>query len=120
MLLKIFGRLKWLRYLSWVAIAVIGAFYFSITVSTAVIASPRTGGGVIDYLEAQDGLSVNSQHVQSLVQGGFNFCSDLFILILPMPAIWTRNLATVKKIGISAIFLTGIMSVVPSPKSDCY
>lgn len=43
----------------------------------------------------------------SLVTGVVNFCSDLFIIGIPIPAVWNLQLRTSKKLGVIAIFATG-------------
>lgn len=44
-----------------------------------------------------------------VVQAVFNVALDLFILILPIPAIVQLQLPMNKKIGVFAIFLTGLL-----------
>ena len=41
------------------------------------------------------------------VRGPFNVVSDFYLLLLPLPAVWQLQLPLQKKLGISAIFLTG-------------
>ncbi|EED22795.1 conserved hypothetical protein [Talaromyces stipitatus ATCC 10500] len=43
--------------------------------------------------------------------GGFNVATDLFVLIVPMPTVWSMNLSTAKKIRVSAVFSVGIIVV---------
>jgi len=44
-----------------------------------------------------------------LVQGGINIAADLTIFILPLPIILKLQIPTSKKIGLSAIFATGLL-----------
>jgi hypothetical protein len=41
--------------------------------------------------------------------GIFGVISDLYILILPMPTVFSLHLPMKRKVGIAAIFMTGAM-----------
>ena len=43
------------------------------------------------------------------VQGVFNLVGDIYLLILPMPAVWALQITRRKKFGIMAIFMTGFL-----------
>ena len=43
------------------------------------------------------------------VIGALNIFTDLLILILPIPVIWDLSMTTVRKVGLSAVFGTGIL-----------
>ncbi len=45
----------------------------------------------------------------AVVQGAVNVWSDLYILRLPIPGVWQLQLPLGKKIGVSAMFLTGLL-----------
>lgn len=45
----------------------------------------------------------------SVVQAVANLCLDLFIFVLPIPAIVQLKLPLQKKIGVLAIFMTGVL-----------
>lgn len=44
--------------------------------------------------------------------GAFNVATDLFVLVVPMPTVWSMNLSTAKKLRVSAVFGLGIMWVI--------
>lgn len=44
-----------------------------------------------------------------LVLGVVGLCSDLFMICIPIPVVWNLQLATRKKLGVSAIFATGVL-----------
>ena len=44
----------------------------------------------------------------NIALGVVNIISDFFILIVPLPAVWSLQLPIKKKVGISAIILTGL------------
>ena len=41
--------------------------------------------------------------------GAWNVLSDFLILILPMVAIWNLQMANTRKIGVAAVFATGLL-----------
>lgn len=43
----------------------------------------------------------------SQITGAINFCSDLFVIGIPIPAVWNLQLQTSKRLGVIAIFATG-------------
>ena len=53
-----------------------------------------------------------SQHV-AIAQAIFGFLSDCYLLVIPIRSIFQLKLPTQRKIGVSAIFLVGIMFVYP-------
>ena len=48
------------------------------------------------------------------VQSIFNVISDFYILIIPIPVVWSLQMPTAKKIGVSLIFMTGLLYVLSS------
>ena len=46
------------------------------------------------------------------IQGIFNVVSDFYLLILPIPVVWQLQMPSKRKIGVCAIFMTGILYVV--------
>lgn len=43
------------------------------------------------------------------VQGIFNIDSELYVLVLPLPVLWKLQLPLRKKVGVSAVFMTGLL-----------
>ena len=54
------------------------------------------------------GFCVN-RNAELIAAGAVNTISDLLILILPLWAIWHLQMAMKNKLGISAIFATGVL-----------
>ncbi|KAL8850687.1 MAG: hypothetical protein Q9221_004335 [Calogaya cf. arnoldii] len=50
----------------------------------------------------------------SYVLGPFNLVSDLYLLLMPLPAVWQLHLPLRKRIGIAGIFLTGLLAFIAS------
>lgn len=107
MFLQIFGALRWLRILTWLGIAITGLFYLSTMVSFPALCTPTTGNTKLDWLEGSRNPRCSNATL-GLVQAGANIVSDFYILILPMPAVWSLQVSTRRKIGISAVVLTGL------------
>lgn len=55
----------------------------------------------------------------SYAVGGINIFTDVVILIMPLPLIYHLQLSFAHKLGLVAIFGTGILFVLPSP-SPCH
>ncbi|MCJ1251289.1 hypothetical protein MMC30_008521 [Trapelia coarctata] len=113
LLLEIFGRLRWLKWLVWIGICVTALFYLATMVVYIVLCAPHGGQSQLDFLAAISSPQCESQSL-SVVTGGFNIVSDLYILLTPFPAVWSLQMPRRRKIGISAIFLTGIAACISS------
>lgn len=44
-----------------------------------------------------------------IAQGVGNIIGDFYLLIMPMPVVWKLQLSLQKKIGVTAIFMTGFL-----------
>lgn len=51
--------------------------------------------------------------VAYLLAGITNLVLDVIIVYIPMPLLWRLQMSTTKKLGISAMFSLGVMSVPP-------
>lgn len=58
--------------------------------------------------ERKDGRCINI-NVAYTATGAINVVSDLLILLLPMLAIWRLQMAAKRKLGIAAVFATGLL-----------
>lgn len=111
LLLEIFGTLRYLRYWVYLGVCISGLGYFSFMVATIAFCVPSNETSQLAYLTAIS--SARCSHVKTVkfVGSAFNVLVDLYLLILPLPAVWSLQLPTRKKIGASAILLTGIVYV---------
>ena len=111
MYLEVFGRIKWLRYSTWTVLIV--SALVSITVATAatIMCTPPvgTGQGQLDILSALGSDACGRSLALSYLGAAFSIGTDLFLLIVPMPIIWSLQLSTQRKIGITALILTGLL-----------
>ena len=110
MYLEIFGRIKWIRHLSWVVLGLTGVFNFGCMIVIAVSCSPNTGTGQLDYLSAlYSPVCESGSQTVSLISGCVSVAFDVLLLVLPLQPIWSLQLSTPRKLAISALVLTGIL-----------
>ncbi|KAL6713085.1 hypothetical protein ACLMJK_009206 [Lecanora helva] len=112
--LEIFGQLRWLRWLVYSGMCLTGLFYLSTAIAYLVLCAPKNQTH-IELLTAISSTKCQKQgQPLSIVIGSFNLASDLYILCLPLPAVWSLQMAKRRKIGISAIFSSAIAAVISS------
>ncbi|MCJ1477408.1 hypothetical protein MMC13_006079 [Lambiella insularis] len=83
------------------------------------LCAPHGGQSQLDYLAAISAAQCENQNL-SIAVGVFNILSDFYILCIPLPAIWSLQMPRRRKIGVSAIFLTGIAACLSSILSFVY
>lgn len=74
-----------------------------------ILCTPRHGRSQLAYLAA-----LNSQRCQEsksvvIILGIISLVSDLYLVILPLPAVWKLQLPLRRKLAVSAMFFTGSM-----------
>ncbi|KAL8722482.1 MAG: hypothetical protein Q9225_001046 [Loekoesia sp. 1 TL-2023] len=106
--LYLFGRLQWMKRLAWIAILVTGLFYFSITIAKIALCAPRESE---TYIMAFSTRRCNNTRVLGVVTGVFNIVSDLYLLVLPVPAVWKLQVSGRDKFRSLAAFMTGIIAL---------
>ena len=111
MLLELFGLLTWLRVSVWIGIVITGLFYFSHFVATLALCAPRGDQSQLSWLKVLSSSTCQANGALFLPVGIANLVSDIYLILIPLPVIWRLQLPLSKKIGISAIFLTGLMQV---------
>ncbi|KAL9593534.1 MAG: hypothetical protein Q9219_007507 [cf. Caloplaca sp. 3 TL-2023] len=109
LLLEGFGTLRWLRYLVHGGILATGIFHFSITIAIGALCAPKHGNSKLDYLAASNDPKCARNDYLNTWTGIFNIISDFYLLLIPLPAVWTLHLPAKKKVGVSAMFLTGLL-----------
>jgi hypothetical protein len=48
-----------------------------------------------------------------VVMGAISVFSDLYVILIPLPLIWQLRMDTRKKVGVSIVFITGLLYVLP-------
>ncbi|KAI1633568.1 hypothetical protein F4809DRAFT_622741 [Biscogniauxia mediterranea] len=112
--LQIFRILKWMRVISIAGIIVITAAHISTTITFAAMCAPRTGSGQLDFLAAFVSDTCSRTRILIVIQGIINVVTDIFLLILPLPAIWTLQMPLKRKLAISSMFLVGLCACASS------
>ena len=82
------------------------------------------GSAIADFclvrpLAAQWDVNVKATyHIDSpklyLANSGFNIATDAILLVLPLVVIWTLNVSRLHKMGLSAIFCLGVLTLIAS------
>lgn len=105
--LRVFGVLKQTRIFTYIAIAVNFAQCLAQIIGSAAVCAPAPG----------QSWAIAAATYDCRVTGGFlgvimaaiSIFNDFFIIIIPIPAICSLQLATKKKIGVCAIFFVGLL-----------
>lgn len=63
-----------------------------------------------------DGKCINAK-LRDVINAIFNLAMDIFMLILPQRMIWSLQISTHRRVGISIIFSVGLLYVFPSSVS---
>ena len=102
---RLFARHQWIRYMVYLGIGSALAMYTAGMIVYGYLCLPRRGQS---WIEAGLSSRCHGQFIMiGYVRGPFNVLSDIFLLLLPLPAVWQLHLPLRKKLGISGIFLTG-------------
>lgn len=107
---RIFSRIRRTRLLIYFGIGINAVFY---AVSFALIlyfCGPGPGHNLIESFN--DHHCVVQARTLGTIQASFNIASDIYLLCIPMPVISNLQLSRKKKIGVSAMFMTGSLSVI--------
>lgn len=111
-ILTVFKPITWLRRLVIGGIVVTGAAYLYSAIYYGVACGPKGGTDRFSYLAGMAGKKCHDPtgyiQINNIMMGAFNVCSDLYILIIPIPAILKLHLPSRKKIQVLMIFLTGL------------
>lgn len=81
------------------------AFYASVWLALLFECIPHEKIWNYEY-EGGRCININAAYLTS---GIFNVVSDFLILLLPLLAIWRLRLALKRKVGVSAVFATGVL-----------
>lgn len=97
-----------MRYFVYFGITFTGLYYFASMIALSILCTPRDGKSQASYLLTTAlPQCVHGRDIINLLLGVVNVLTDFYLLILPLPAVWSLHLPARKKIGVSAIFLTG-------------
>lgn len=106
MYLDMFGPLPWLRICVYAGLFLNWGFYTAVTIVSLYYQAPNPGQ------TWQEGY-MNARYADSLnlpipIAGG-SLLLDVYIFVLPLIAVMKLRLSTRKKLGVMAVFATGLM-----------
>ena len=108
--LECFTSVRWLRRLIYVGMSVTGVGYLAAATSSTACCAPHGSGLLALYTSLNShSCQIYSGRAVNYGLGVFNLVSDMYLLLIPLPAVWSLQLPTRRKIGVFAIFLTGIV-----------
>ncbi|CAL8583259.1 hypothetical protein XPA_008888 [Xanthoria parietina] len=104
---QIFTPKPYLQHLALAGIIVTGLFYWSSLVAAVVLCSPRRNE---TYIMAFATARCGETKGLGVIIGVFNVLSDLYLLVIPIPATLALHLPRRKKIALLFLFATGILA----------
>lgn len=104
--LRVFSPDPWSRRMIYFGIAMIVMFYTATTIALGSVCIPSHHKS---WQEAGFASKCRDATIMGHIVGSFNVFSDFYIMLLPLPVIWKLQLPLRRKIGVSAIFLTGLL-----------
>ena len=105
--LRVFGVDKRTRILTYIAMAINFALCLIDIIGYAIVCVPSPGQSW-ELADAKAKCEVTGD-LLGVVTAAINIFNDFFVIAIPIPAVWSLQLATKRKIGVSAIFLTGLL-----------
>ena len=105
--LRVFGVLKQTRILTYIAIAINFALCLFNIIAYSIVCVPAPGHSW-ELADATKRCEVTGD-LLGVITAAISIFNDFFIITIPIPAVWSLQLATKKKIGVTAIFLTGLL-----------
>ncbi|PWY93004.1 hypothetical protein BO94DRAFT_358235 [Aspergillus sclerotioniger CBS 115572] len=112
--LDMFRTIRWQRYAIYLGLFVNWGFYLAVLIASLYYISPAPG-------QSWQASFVSTRYNHSLyisipIAVG-SLVLDLYILLLPMAPIWNLQLKMSKKLGVMAVFATGLIACVASSLS---
>lgn len=105
--LRMFSVSRRTRYMIQFGIVCNVAFYTGIFIFMCAVYPPRSGQSWLEAVSTDYFRRVST--TSSLIQGFFNVASDIYLFVLPMPVLWKLQLPLRKKIGLSTVFMAGLL-----------
>ena len=103
---RIFALSRRTRIAIYLGITLNGLFYLASCIGIIVLCVPRRSESWTSMT-----FATRCHHSVAMgdIQGIFGLVSDLYIFILPLPVLFRLQMSLKKKLGITAVFLTGLM-----------
>ena len=88
----------------WIGVTISAVFYVAGSITALVLNSPWPGESFLEGLLSWHYLAFSQF---SIPTGVIGMLVDWYLLILPIPAVWTLQMSTSKKLGVLIVFMTG-------------
>ena len=103
---RVFGIDRGTRIAIYLGIIIIALFYFSSIVALSVLCIPKRS-------ESWTSLTYGTRCKRAVAMGNghgvFGLISDVYIFILPLPVLLGLQMSLKRKLGVAAIFCTGLL-----------
>lgn len=104
--LDMFRTIRWQRYAIYFGLFINWGFYVAVLIATLYYISPAPGQSwQASFVSAR----YNHSLIISIPIAVGSLVLDLYILLLPMAPIWNLQLKLNKRLGVMAVFATGLM-----------
>ena len=103
---QIFSPNARFRHCIYVSMGFLFLFYCGLFIAFAVLMIPRPGQSLLAAFRSLDTAKGFSLSIAQSVAG---VAIDFFIFCLPIPVVWKLQLPLRQKIGVLAIFMTGLL-----------
>ena len=103
--LRLFFVRKFMRYLIYLGMAFNFCLSIALLITFLWYCSPRSGAA----WDLKLGLQCDGMLPILVILGSFNIALDLYILLLPLSTVLKLQLRLRKKIGVTIVFMTGLM-----------
>lgn len=103
---EIFRPIRWVRIAVYFSSVIIVGFYGAVMIALFVYSTPRPGR---TWQEAAiDGTLTDSISL-SVPTGVVGLVTDIWLVVLPLPAVFALQMPMLRKLGVSCVFMTGIL-----------
>lgn len=104
--IRIFGPFQRVTPVLWTGVVLVSLIYVVLLMMSILDCQP---------IHRHWDKTVQGQCLPAMIlaysSGAFNVATDLFVLLVPMPTVWSMNMSTAKKLRVSAVFGLGIIVV---------
>jgi hypothetical protein len=98
MYLNIFGQMRWVRYASWTGIIFSTVIYVAYAIPAWIVATPSNGNYYVKW-----------GRTLAIPTAAFGTVIDVWILAIPVGAMWGMKMSRWKKWKVVAMFTGGAM-----------
>jgi hypothetical protein len=92
-------------------------------ITSGILCGPRGGQDRASYMAGMNGPKCGTpdgiMQVFAVTSGSIDLLTDVYLLVLPLPAVYELDLPKRRKAGVMAIFLTGSVYVHQSLSTIC-